>query len=440
MRNYLKLLSLLGLQLLSQFSYAGQISISSLRYSTTSEQSRIQFQLSSSPRHRVFVQNNPSRLVIDIKNARFERDQVLVQPATSNPLFASARVAEKSKNNLRIIIDLKQAITPGKFSLISNNKNNHQFQVALINKTQKTGAKASVRNTEAGQQIVGNKSKLKSANELDVLVRSLGREKSAELKPFKETSYAARSARFTASGRLKKEFVIAIDAGHGGEDPGARGPSGIEEKKVVFVIAKKLTKLINEHPGMRAVMVRKGDYYVDLRKRMHIARKVGADLFISIHADAFPDTNVRGASVYTLSRSGASSEAARWLAKTENAADLMGGVSLVDKDDVLASVLLNLSQSATQQESLNLAKNVLRSFHKVGQLHKSAVQSAGFLVLKSPDIPSILVETAFISNPLEESSLMDSEQQTKIAIAIYNGVRGYIKQTKPAVDVRVASL
>lgn len=426
MRNYLKLLFFQGLLLLSPICYAQQISITNLRYSTSAEQSRIQFDVSSSPRHRVFVLNNPSRLVIDIKNANLKQDKVLVQPGKSNPLFASAQIAEKSKNNLRIIFSLKQTLTPENFSLISNNKNVHQFQVALINKTAKTHEKSA-----------NNKSKLKAVDASEVIVRRLTRDVP---KSVTETSNAPRTSKLTASDKLKKEFVIAVDAGHGGDDPGAHGPSGIEEKKVVFAIAKKLARLINEHPGMRAVMVRRGDYYVGLRKRMHIARRMGADLFISIHADAFPDTSVRGASVYTLSRSGASSEAARWLAKTENAADLMGGVSLDDKDDVLASVLLDLSQSATQQESLNLAKNVLRNFNKVGQLHKNVVQKAGFLVLKSPDIPSILVETAFISNPLEESNLVDTEQQTKIATAIYNGVRGYIKQTKPAVDVRVASL
>jgi N-acetylmuramoyl-L-alanine amidase len=430
MRNYSKLLFFLGLLALPGFCHAQEINISSLRYSTTSDQSRIQLEVSASPKHRVFVLNNPSRLVIDIKNARLAKERLLVQPSLTNPLFARVEIAEKSKNNLRLVFSLKQSINAKDFSLTSNNKNKHLFQVALINKTEKNA----VKNNVVTQKSEPNKLAVKDQIPIDKMLRNVASPKIANSKSVTRTLYALKTD------KPRKKFVIAVDAGHGGDDPGAHGPSGIEEKKVVFAIAKKLGNLINEHPEMRAVMIRKGDYYIDLRKRMRIARKAGADLFISIHADAFPDASVKGASVYILSRSGASSEAARWLAKTENAADLMGGVSLDDKEDVLASVLLDLSQSATQQGSMSLAKSVLRNFGRVGQLHKNSVQSAGFIVLKSPDIPSILVETAYISNPSEESNLTDNEQQNKIATAIFNGVRGYIRQTKPAVDVRMASL
>ncbi|MDD1607964.1 MAG: N-acetylmuramoyl-L-alanine amidase, partial [Methylococcaceae bacterium] len=234
--------------------------------------------------------------------------------------------------------------------------------------------------------------------------------------------------------------VIAIDPGHGGEDPGAHGTNGTEEKKVVFAIAKRLAKLINAQPDMKAVMVRKGDYYVGLRKRMQIARAAKADLFISIHADAFQDTTVKGSSVYVLSRSGASSEAALWLAKSENASDLIGGVSLEDKEDVLATVLLDLSQSATEQASVDIAKSVLKNCRTIGEMHKDDVQKAGFMVLKSPDIPSILVETAFISNPSEEENLLNTEYQTKMAGAIFSGVRNYFKPTTLPVDTKIAAL
>ena len=185
-------------------------------------------------------------------------------------------------------------------------------------------------------------------------------------------------------------------------------------------------------------MVRKGDYYVGLRDRMQIARKAKADLFVSIHADAFKDTDVKGASVYTLSTSGASSEAARWLADSENASDLVG-VSLSDKEDVLASVLLDLSQTATQEASVNVANHVLKSFDNIAELHKNSVQKAGFIVLKSPDIPSILVETAFISNPSEEQKLLSAQYQSKIANAVFKGVRSYFRQSAP-VDNRIAAL
>jgi N-acetylmuramoyl-L-alanine amidase len=241
-----------------------------------------------------------------------------------------------------------------------------------------------------------------------------------------------------ASGKHDK-IIVAIDAGHGGDDPGAHGAQGTEEKNVVFAIATKLAKLINAQPDMKALMVRKGDYYVGLRKRMDIARAAKADLFISIHADAFQDATVRGSSVYVLSRSGASSEAALWLAKSENASDSIGGVSLEDKEDVLASVLLDLSQSATEEASVNVAQSVLKNCHAVGEMHKDEVQKAGFMVLKSPDIPSILVETAFISNPSEEENLLNTEYQTKMAAAIFGGVRDYFKLTTPS-DTKVATL
>jgi N-acetylmuramoyl-L-alanine amidase len=190
---------------------------------------------------------------------------------------------------------------------------------------------------------------------------------------------------------------------------------------------------------MKAVMVRKGDYFVDLRKRMQIARAAKADLFISIHADAFQDSTVKGASVFTLSNKGATSEAARWLANSENSADLVGGVSLSDKEDMLASVLLDLSQTATQDASVNVAGKVLKNFEHIGELHYGSVQKAGFLVLKSPDVPSILVETAFISNPSEELKLVNTDHQLKIAGAIFNGVRSYFSKAMPE-ESRMAAL
>ena len=229
----------------------------------------------------------------------------------------------------------------------------------------------------------------------------------------------------------KRDIIIAIDAGHGGNDPGAHGANGTEEKIITLAIAKKLANLIDQQPGMKAFMVRKGDYYVDLRKRMQIARAAKADLFVSIHADAFQNATVKGASVYTLSNVGASNEASRWLADSENASDLVSGVSLNDKDNVLASVLLDLSQTATQDASVNVANKVLKNFQRIGELHYGSVQKAGFLVLKSPDIPSILIETAFISNPTEELKLLNSAHQSKMALAIFNGVRSYFETAAP---------
>ena len=231
--------------------------------------------------------------------------------------------------------------------------------------------------------------------------------------------------------RYGRDLIVAVDAGHGGEDPGARGSKGTKEKVVVLAIARKLASLINKTKGMKAVLVRNGDYYISLRGRMRKARKARADLFISIHADAFRQKSVRGSSVFTLSRKGATSEAARWLAAKENAADMVGGVSLDDKSDLLASVLMDLSQTATREASMDVATRVLSSLGKVGKRHSSHVQKAGFAVLKSPDIPSILVETAFISNPTEEMKLRSSAHQTRVAKAIFSGIRDYFAVRAP---------
>jgi len=223
-----------------------------------------------------------------------------------------------------------------------------------------------------------------------------------------------------------------VDAGHGGEDPGASGSRfRTKEKNVTLQIARRLKRLIDAQPGMRAVLTRSGDYYIGLRKRMALARKHRADLFVSIHADAFRDKRVRGSSVYVLSKRGASSEAARWLAESENSADLVGGVSLDDKDDVLASVLLDLSQSATQHASLSAASEVYGQLRQVGKVHGRRVQQAGFMVLKSPDVPSMLVETGFISNPKEERNMRDPKHQERMARAIMAGVKKFFAKAPP---------
>ncbi len=236
-----------------------------------------------------------------------------------------------------------------------------------------------------------------------------------------------------------RDVVVAVDAGHGGDDPGAIGGKlKAKEKVVTLQIARKLKKLIDKQPGMRAVLTRDGDYYIGLRKRMKIARKHHADLFVSIHADAFRSPKAHGSSVFILSRRGASSEAARWLAAKENSADLVGGVSLDDKDDVLASVLLDLSQTGTQAGSLSAAGRVHKEMGKIGKQHgNKKVQQAGFMVLKAPDIPSMLVETGFISNHGEERKLASSSYQKKMAKAIFKGIKAYF-HAEPPVDSLIA--
>ncbi|HIF54942.1 MAG TPA: LysM peptidoglycan-binding domain-containing protein, partial [Methylococcaceae bacterium] len=313
----------------------------------------------------------------------------LTQPPKNHPLFVRVRSAVRNKQDLRVVVDLTTAVRPKSFSLNPSKNKSHRLVVDLFPKPS--------------------------------ALTTLSAKKGAQ--PLTTTKTVKQQLR---------EIVIAIDAGHGGEDPGARGPRGTQEKKVVFDIAKKLAALINKKSGMKAVMVRKGDYYIKLRKRMEIARAAKADLFVSIHADAFKNAKVKGASVFTVSNRGASSEAARWLADHENSADLVGGVKLADKEDMLATVLMDLSQTATKEASRNIAGKILKNFKRIGHLHKQNVQKAGFMVLKSPDIPSILVETAFISNPDEERKLRSRKHQTKMANAIYQGLVSYFEQYAPS--------
>jgi N-acetylmuramoyl-L-alanine amidase len=417
--GYKKVFFIFVVLLFTAPGYAQQIRVSSVRYEAGASQSKIVLAVTDSPKHRVFVLDNPSRLVIDVKNAQAER--ALGQPSTSHPLFSHVRTAAKNESDLRIVVDLKQSITAKSHILASNNADNRHLIIDLLNKNSATGVD-------------------KDKKSIEKLAQSRPSSHSGISDEQTGTTTKTPNSKNKDAVNKKQRFIIAIDAGHGGDDPGARGPNGTHEKQVTLAIAKKLEALINGQPGMKAKMVRKGDYYVGLRERMKIARQARADLFISIHADAFQNAGVKGASVYTLSRNGASNEAARWLANSENARERVGGVDLDDKEDVLASVLLDLSQTATQQASVSLASNVLKNFQNIGELHYNAVQKAGFVVLKSPDIPSILVETAFISNPSDELNLISNRYQTKMANAIFKGVLNYFEQLEPSEINRMAKL
>ena len=353
--------------------------------------------------------NNPTRLIIDIKNAHLK--QGLIQPEITHPLFDRVRAGLKNDTDLRIVVDLKLASDSTNLVFSSNAKDPRHLVIDLFNQ----------------EASIASKNEIPKPNQIEDNKKNALKQQVAAVS---DKAIIPKSA-----GRI----IIAVDAGHGGEDPGARGPGGAEEKTITFAIAKKLAALINSQPGMKAIMVRKDDYYVSLKDRVRIARAAKANLFVSIHADAVQNADIKGASVYTLSTSGASSEAARWLADSENASDLVD-VSLNDKEEVLASVLLDLTQTATQEASVNVAHEMLKNFVNVAELHKDSVQKAGFMVLKSPDIPSILVETAFISNASEEVSLLSVQYQTKMANAIFNGIRSYFKQSLPEANVAALGL
>jgi N-acetylmuramoyl-L-alanine amidase len=346
---------------------------------------------------KVFSLQNPDRLVIDIPAAQAS---TAVESATATGLVTGVRAAKNGNSTLRIVLELKQSVNPRTFSLKPNDKYGHRLVVDLY-------------------QIDSNAGVVKA-----VVVKNAVAGNAVPEKPVVKKSVADNPAAL-------RDLVIAIDAGHGGNDPGAKGRRGTQEKTVVLAIARKLAALVEKEPGMRPVLIRDGDYYIGLRQRIDKARKHNADLFISIHADAFRDQRAHGSSVFVLSSRGASSEMGRWLADQENAADLAGGVSLDDKDDLLAEVLLDLSQSATIEASHEVAANMLGGLKRLGKMHKSSVQRAGFVVLKSPDIPSILVETAFISNPQEENNLLSTAHQQKLAQAMLTGIRDYFGNHPP---------
>ncbi|HIP53040.1 MAG TPA: AMIN domain-containing protein [Chromatiales bacterium] len=359
-------------------AWSQTVDISGIRLWNAPDHIRLVFDSSAPLIHTIYGLSKPDRLVIDLKNARLRTSFPRIDG--KNTLVKAIRGAKRKGGKLRVVVDLTSAAKPKSFTLKPNKRYGHRLVVDLYPRKGKAKRPA--------KSVVAVKEKA-------------------------------------------RDVVIAIDAGHGGEDGGARGPHGTHEKDVVLRIARKLAALVRKEPGMKPVMIRNGDYYLGLRKRMERARRARADLFISIHADAFRDRRVRGASVYTLSHRGASSEFARWLARRENSSDLIGGVELADKDDVLRTVLLDLAQNATMQVSADAAREILKEMKNVATLHKSRVQQAGFVVLKSPDIPSVLVETAFISNPKEERNLRDPRYQQKLAKAMMKGIRNYFRRYPP---------
>jgi len=362
------------------------------------ESSRLVFDLDRASDHKIFTLSSPNRLVIDIEHARL-MSSIKDLPIQSGPV-KKVRSGMRNKTDLRIVLDLRGKVDPKSFQLRPNQQYGHRLVVDLYHQANKIQGK--VKPLQISKPVFEVKDTLKN----------------------------------------RRDIVIAIDAGHGGEDPGAIGHGGVREKKVVLAIAKKLEKLLKKEKGFKPYLVRKGDYYVGLRDRTKHARKANADLFISIHADAFSSPKASGGSVFALSQKGATSEAARWLADKENASDLIGGVgglSLDDKEDLLAGVLLDLSMTASLSISLELGKMVLGSMSKIGRMHKRHVEQAGFAVLKSPDIPSVLVETGFLSNPGEARKLKGAKYQNQMAKAIFKGIKGYF-QASPPVGTLLASV
>jgi N-acetylmuramoyl-L-alanine amidase len=348
--------------------------VNGIRLWSGPEGTRAVFELTSPVEHRVFSLADPDRVVIDLPNTAAAGSLVLPE---ARGVVSAVRTAPRPGGELRVVLELNTAAKPKTFLLAPNEQYGHRLVVDL---------------------------------------------------PGVEVAPVVRRAPAPDRGR---DVVIAIDAGHGGEDPGASGRAGVQEKDVVLAIARRLAEEINAAPGMRAVLTRSGDYFIPLRKRTELAHRAQADFFMSIHADSYRDRDAKGATVYVLSDKGASDEQSLLLAQRENASDLIGGVSLADKDQLLARVLLDLSQSAAMSASTAAGQRLIRRMSGVTTMRKVQVQQAPFLVLKSPDIPSVLVETAYISNPREEAALRSAAYQAALAAALRAGIVDYFRANPP---------
>lgn len=357
---------------------AWSVEVDDVRLWRAPDHTRIVFDLSGPTEHKLIVLDNPGRIVLDVENARIKAS--ITDLKLEGTPVQLVRTGVRDGDDLRVVLELNAAVKPRSFFLKANEQAGDRLVLDLYDKAPRAEAVAT-----------------KSVQHND-----------------------------------KRDIIIAIDAGHGGEDPGAIGPNRSREKDVVLAIAKELNALLKADKGFQPTMIRTGDYYISLRGRRDLARQRQADLFVSIHADAFKRREAHGASVYALSTQGATSTAASYLAQRENASDLVGGVTLSDKDDLLAGVLADLSMTSTLDNSLKLGDKVLRQVDTVAKLHKNRVEQAGFAVLKSPDIPSILVETGFISNPSESKLLASNAYQKKMARAIHAGIREWFLAHPPS--------
>ena len=394
----------LALALINSSAFAG--TLTAARMWPSPDYTRVTLESDAPLSFKHFTLNNPERLVIDIEGISPSETlaglPALVVPA--DPYVANMRSGVNRPGVMRLVFELKTPVKPSVFSLSPMGDYGHRLVIDLYSATADA--------------------------------QSLAQAQPAEKPGVNNASLAAQPA--NAAPKFNRLMLVAIDPGHGGEDPGAVGARGSLEKHITLKVARKLKEKIDAEPYMRAHLTRDGDYFIPLHERVNKARGVKADLLVSVHADAFLRPEARGSSVFALSENGATSAAARWLAKRENDADLIGGVNIDVKDQYLKRTLIDLSQTATINDSLRLANYVLKEISEVNTLHKREVEQAGFAVLKAPDIPSILVETAFISNPEEEKRLNDDAYQDKLADAILTGIKAYFNKHPPAGRTRAA--
>ena len=400
-------------------AYAGVRPIVSGGEASVNERgSRLVFDLTAPADHKIFTLNNPERVVLDLKDTTLPKSFEMSLP--EGVAVSRLRSGIQNGSDLRLVFDMHQPARPSVILLPEQNGKGFKLVLELAHKPLGMPTVA-VKESQAKRAFAE-----KAAEREAALLPSAQAEETRPEPTAKEVRQAERLAdRQESSRQGARKLVIAIDAGHGGKDPGAVGRDGTREKDVTLAIARKLESLIQAEHGFKPVLTRSKDVFIPLRERTNIARRHKADMFISLHADAFSDPDARGASVYCLSLNGASSEAARWMADKENAADLVGGVSLNERSDSLASVLLDLSQSASMQASMDAGQRILTELGEIGAVHKRSVQQAGFMVLKSPDIPSMLVESAFLSNREEERKLRTASHQQKVAESVFRGLHDY---------------
>lgn len=429
-----------GLLLLLAPVFADAAQLRDLKLLAMDGQTQAELSLSDKASYKVFSLSNPERLVLDLP-ATVTSDSFKLPGA--NGVISKVRTGQPSPGTLRVVFDLSENVQTQ--SRIEGTGGNTRLVIELS----RPHAKSTPSMVNTAKLAPANLSESKKVADIKAAMQDvLTLETAVEVKPVVEYPVKIEqadikienksSSRFPATktvqsvlGNSQRELIIAIDAGHGGKDPGAIGPSGIREKNITLATARELARQINAEPGMKAFLVRDNDSFVVLQDRYMRARKAQADLFISIHADAALNGQANGSSVFVLSLKGASSQAARWLADKENAADLVGGVSLDAKDKNLAAVLLDLSQSATMRVSEDVADEVLGSLKDLGKAHKPNVEHANFVVLRSPDVPSMLIETGFITNPNEERKLSDPAHRERLASAVVSGIRDYFSEQAP---------
>jgi N-acetylmuramoyl-L-alanine amidase len=374
----------LTLFIASSTALAGELR--DLRLWDSPEGTRVVLELSQSTPHKVFTLSDPARIVVDLPGIE---GAALANKATGKGAVSHVRAAQREEG-LRVVFDMSSAIEPRSFLLDPADQYGHRLVI-------------------------------------DLSTEGIDAAKAAPVPVAAPVTAAAQKVETWAP----RAIVVAVDAGHGGEDPGAIGHGGLYEKDVALALSRKLAAMIQAEPGFRAVLTRDGDYFLPLRERVKRARKAEADLFVSVHANALKDRAMRGSAVYVVSPRGATSEHARWLAQKENAADLVGGIEIGGKDDELASVLIDLSQSSTMEASFDVGGRMLKALGRVNTLQRPQVQQAAFMVLKAPDIPSVLVETAFITNAEEERLLRDPAGQERLARSMFEGIKGYFDSYRP---------